>query len=287
MTGDASMKNTLRTIGLVLCILLLAGCASRQDVKRIQAGFDVQTKDIEFLKKENAALRKALEGHQEAIAALRTAQASGNADITEIRDRFQRLNGQTEELRKDLTALDKAAQGRDEDIREKLDRASFKLNFMENFLGIGKKDAPAEGAERGNRTANGQKDAQNGKSARESLYAAAYESFKEGKYEKARTEFENFLKLHPRTEYSGNAQFWIGECYYNEGQYEKAILEYEKVVKNYPEGNKTPYAMLKQGLSFQKLGDKTSARMILQQIIRDYPNTNQARVARATLLDIK
>jgi TolA-binding protein len=59
------------------------------------------------------------------------------------------------------------------------------------------------------------------------------------------------------------------------------------VVKNYPDGNKVPYALLKQGLSFQKLGDKTSAKLILQQIIRDYPNTNQARVARATLLEIK
>jgi len=173
-------------------------------------------------------------------------------------------------------------------MAEKLTSAAFKINFVENFLGIGKKDATVEAAEKGNRPANGRhKDVLNGKSEIEALYAAAYETFKEGKYEKARTEFQNFLKLHPRTEYSGNAQFWIGECYYNEQQYEKAILEYEKVVTSFPEGNKVPYALLKQGLSFEQLGDKTSARMFLQQVIRDYPNTNQAGVARAKLLEIK
>jgi tol-pal system protein YbgF len=286
------MFNIKKTLCLLVCLLLLAGCASRQDLKRVRDELgqmvSVQANDIEALKQENAALRKALEGGQEAIAAMRKMQAESNADMTGLTDRIQQLNGRTEELQKDLAALRKTTQSKDEDIAEKLNQAAFKINFVENFLGIGKKDATVEAAGKGNRSANGRhKDLLNGKSEGESLYAAAYETFKEGKYEKARTEFQNFLKLHPRTEYSGNAQFWIGECYYNEQQYDKAILEYEKVVTNFPEGNKVPYALLKQGLSFQQLGDKTSARLFLQQVIRDYPNTNQARVARAKLLEIK
>jgi TolA-binding protein len=35
----------------------------------------------------------------------------------------------------------------------------------------------------------------------------AYETLKEGKYEKARGEFQNFLKQYPGSEYSDNAQF--------------------------------------------------------------------------------
>lgn len=277
---------------LLFCILMTAGCASRQDLKRVHQELDLkvsaQANDIELLKQQNATLRKAAESSQEAVAALRKTQAEHNADMMELKDRMRLLSGQTEELRKDLTALSLATQSRDDEIREKLDRASFKINFVESFLGIGKKDAAVEGSEKGNRSANGrQKDAPNGRTEGESLYAAAYETFKEGKYEKAAAEFEHFLKLHPSAEYSGNAQFWLAECYYNEKKHERAILEYEKVVKNYPEGNKLPYALLKQGLSFQQLGDKTSARMILQQLIRDYPNTNQARVARAQLLEIQ
>ena len=286
------MTNIQKSLYLLVCILLLAGCASRQALKQVQNELgrmvSVQANDIEALKQENAALRKALQGGQETIAALRKTQAESNADMTVLKDRIQQLNGRTEELQKDLAALHKTTKSKDEEMAERLNRAIFKISFVENFLGIGKKDAAADAAEKGNRSANGrQKDVLNGKSERESLYAAAYETFKEGKYEKARTDFQNFLKLHPRSEYSGNAQFWIGECYYNEQQYEKAILEYEKVVTTFPKGNKVPYALLKQGLSFQQLGDKTSARLFLQQVIRDYPNTNQARVARSKLLEIK
>ncbi len=126
-----------------------------------------------------------------------------------------------------------------------------------------------------------------GKTDKESLYAAAYGFFKEGKYEKARESFENFLKQYPDTEFSDNAQFWVGECYYFEKKYEKAIVEYDKVTKNFPEGNKVPYALLKQSLSFLKLGDKASAKLLLQQVIKDFPNTSQARIARAKLLEIK
>jgi len=277
---------------LLLFILLLAGCATKQDLKIVQYDFDkkmsVQANGIESLKQENAALRKAIESNQEAISALRKTQAELNADVTDLKDRIQQINGRTEELRKDITAVNTSVQRRDEEIKEKVDRVAFKVNFLENFLGIGKKDAAEEPAERGSKSADGQhKDVLNGKTDKESLYASAYEVFKEGKYEKARGDFQNFLKLYPQSEYSGNAQFWIGECYYYDRKYEKAILEYEKVVKNYPEGNKVPYALLKQGLSFQQLGDKTSARLILQQIIRDYPNTNQARTAREKLLEIK
>ena len=122
---------------------------------------------------------------------------------------------------------------------------------------------------------------------KESLYAAAYELFREGKYEKSREAFETFLKQYPETEFSDNAQFWIGECYYFEKKYEKAIIEYDKVVKNFPEGSKVPYALLKQGLSFLQLGDKASAKLLLQQVIKDYPNTSQARIARTRLAEIK
>jgi tol-pal system protein YbgF len=286
------MPNVINLICLFFCILLFAGCATKQDMRRVHDEFNqkttTQAKDLELLKQENSELRKMIESNREAIAALRKTQAEINADMTDLKDRSQQQNGRTEELRKDLTALGTSTQRKNEEIKEKVDRATFKINFIENFLGLGKKDAAAEAAEKGNRSANGQpKDAQNGKADKESTYAGAYDIFKAGNYEKARTEFQNYLKLHPRSEYSGNAQFWIGECYYNEHKYEKAILEYEKVVKNFPDGNKVPAALLKQGLSFQKLGDKTSAQLILQQVIRDYPNTNQARVARAKLLEIK
>ena len=117
----------------------------------------------------------------------------------------------------------------------------------------------------------------------EEIYAQAYNVYKEGRLSSAREAFSDFLKQFPKTEYSDNAQFWIGECYYRENNYEDAILAYEDVVSKYPEGNKVPDALLKQGLCFQALGDDVSARIILQRVVENYPDTPQAAIARSKL----
>ncbi|MCX5845058.1 MAG: tol-pal system protein YbgF [Deltaproteobacteria bacterium] len=266
------MKKSIPLL-LLVCFTFTLGCATTKDLHRVQGDLD---RKILTLKEDDAGIRKDIDKLNEAIKALRKSQAEVNADITEMRDSIQNLKGVNEGLRKDISAL--------KEIKEKLDSVSFKINFIENFLGIGKRENHSEGEKTGRVAA---KNAIKGKGDKESVYASAYETFKEGKYENARGEFQNFLKQYPNSEYSDNAQFWTGETYYFENKYEKAILEYEKVVKNYPNGNKVPYALLKQGLSFLNLGDKSSARLILQQIIKDYPNTNQARIARAKLVEIK
>jgi tol-pal system protein YbgF len=260
---------------ILMCFLFTVGCATTGDLRRTQGALD---RKIQTLKEENANLRKDIDKLNEALSTLQKNQAEARADITEIRDTLQSLKGSVEGLKKDVSALARTSQD-----KEKLDSLSFKVNFIENFLGIGKKENHMEGDKSKAVSKNGQK----GKLDKESAYATAYETFKEGKYEKARTDFQNFLKTYPDSEYSDNAQFWIGESYYFENNYEKAILEYEKVIKKYPQGNKVPYALLKQGLSFLNLGDKASARLILQRIIKNYPNTNQARIARAKLVEIK
>jgi len=258
---------------LLAYLTFTAGCASTGDLRRVQGDID---RKILIAKEDNAGIRKDVEKLNEATAALRKNQAEVNASISEKKDSIQNLKGITEGLKKDISIL--------KEIREKIDDVSFKINFIENFLDIGKKENHSEGDKIG-RIAS--KNSIKGKTDKESIYALAYETFKEGKYEKASGEFENFLKQYPDTEYSDNAQFWIGECYYFENKYEKAILEYEKVIKNYPKGNKVPYALLKQGFSFLNLGDKSSAKLILQQIIKNYPDTNQARIAREKLVEIK
>lgn len=215
----------------------------------------------------------------DSVALLQKRQAETGADLADARDQLRQIRGLVDGMKKDLAT----GIGRQDEMKEKIDALSFKIQFLENYLGVSKKD---DGSEAVHKNGNNGKETK-GKSEREILYGAAYATLKEGKYEKSRGEFQNFLKKYPGTELSDNAQFWIGESYFFEGKFEKAILEYEKVIKNYPEGDKVPQALLKQGLSFAQLGDKTSARIILQQIIKDYPNTSSARTARTKLNELK
>jgi tol-pal system protein YbgF len=259
----------------------LSGCATTDDVRRVEGNLNEK---IIFLQEENARLKKDIEAGKETVKPIRKTQADIGADLIDIRDQLRALKGATEELRRELSVVKSSDRGRKE-LEARLNEMMFRINFLENFIGVGKKGESDEDAKKDLKpsgSAGG-----NGKPDREKAYAFAYKEFKEGKYEEARKDFQKFLDTYPKAEYTDNAQFWIGECYYVEGKYEKAILEYEKVIKNFPNSDKVPPALLKQGLSFLNLKDKASSKLILQQVIKDYPNTNQARIARAKLAEIR
>jgi tol-pal system protein YbgF len=299
------LRRYLPTL-FIIAFLSVMGCATTDDLRRVHSDLNrqiqVTNEKVASVEQGFTPLRDEIAGvrsesaktTQEAIQPLRSSQAEGRAEMTDIREQLQQIRGTADGLRKDLSSASARTVKREDEekmLREKLDNLTFKINFIENFLGIGKNEepaaAPAETVGKQPAAAPTKEAAGKGRTDKESLYAAAYELFKEAKYEKSREAFENFLKQYPDTEFSDNAQFWVGECYYFEKKYEKAIVEYEKVTKNFPEGNKVPYALLKQGLSFLKLGDKASGKLLLQQVTKDYPNTSQARIARAKLLEIK
>jgi tol-pal system protein YbgF len=309
MLVEERILRRYRPILLFIALLSIAGCATTDDLRRVRADINRQIQETNEkivsveqgqapLREEIAGLRREIAKTQEAIPPLRGSQAEGRAEMTDIREQLQQIRGTTDGLRKDIASASARTGKREEEekvIREKLDHLTFKINFIENFLGIGKNEEPAAAsAEKAGKqppaappAAPVKEAVGKGRTDKEFLYTAAYELFKEAKYEKSREAFESFLKQYPNTEFSDNAQFWIGECYYFEKKYEKAIVEYDKVIKNFPEGNKVPYALLKQGLSFQKLGDNASAKLLLQQVAKDYPNTSQARIARAKLIEMK
>lgn len=258
-------------------MLSVTGCASTGDLRALRADMNMKIderlaaidSDVNTLKKNAAALES-----------VRSGQANTAADLSEMKDALQQLRGQVEALKKDYTANAK----KDD---QRFDNILLKINFIENFLEIGSKHNSSDASDKnGKSTAVSSRDPVK-KPDKERAYSDAYQTFQEGNYDKARTDFQNFLSAYPDSEYSDNAQFWVGECYFFEKKYESAILEYEKVTKNYPNGNKVPYALLKQGISFLKLGDKTSAKLLLQEVIKNYPNTSQARIARSSLQEIK
>jgi tol-pal system protein YbgF len=119
------------------------------------------------------------------------------------------------------------------------------------------------------------------------LYKDAYETLQKEDLEGAQRKFEAFLKQYPNTELADNAQFWIGEIYYQKNDFEKAILEYEKVIVKYPEGDKIPAALFKQALAFLELGDKKNARNLLKRVIERYPYSDQVEIAKKKLQGIK
>ena len=275
------MKNSFYLLLLIL-VFSIAGCATSQDLKSARSELNEKLSAVDA---ELTTLKKEQEKNSSTVASMSKGHANSAADLSDLRETIQQLRGQLETLKKDMARDAKKS----DELKDRIDSIALKVNYIESFLEIGKKDSVSDANDKGIKPpGNGGavKDPSK-KQDKETMYAAAYQTFKDSHYDKSRTEFKNFLAAYPDAEYAGNAQYWIGECYYFEKNYEQAILEYEKVSKNYPKGNKVSSALLKQGLSFLKLNDKTSAKLILQQVIKDFPNTTQARIARSKLQEIK
>ncbi|MDO9515408.1 MAG: tol-pal system protein YbgF [Syntrophales bacterium] len=255
-----------------LAILFLAvafactGCATQEELHRAESHLGAKI----------TVLQKLVEENSESVRSSRKIRADVGADLVDLRDSVQKLRGATEKLDVQVSALE----SKTEDPRGSLNDILGRLTYLENYLGIGKTEEKEGEEGKAGSTEKGEP------TGREEAYANAYSMFKGGRYDAARGEFRKFLKVFPNSEYSDNAQFWIGECDYFQGKYEEAIIEYEAVIQNYPKGNKVPNALLKQALSFLKLGDKSSAKFLLQGVIKDYPNTTPASVARKKLIDI-
>ncbi|MEA1970402.1 MAG: tol-pal system protein YbgF [Thermodesulfobacteriota bacterium] len=263
------MKNLI-ILSLVL-IFTCTGCATQEDLLRVEGHFGAKIADLQ---KDTSDLR-------ESIKSTRKSQANVDADTIGLRDSVQKLRGTTERLKVKIAALE--AKTKEKNLNDSLADISNRLEYLESSLGMDK-----GGNQKGEVEKEKPLPIKKGEvTGKEEAYSNAYRIFKNGKYDLAKEEFQKFLKFFPDTEYSDNAQFWIGECDYFEGRYEEAIVEYDGVIQNYPKGNKVPSAFLKQALSFLKLGDKTSAKLLLQRIIKDYPNTTPARVARKRLVNIK
>ena len=110
-------------------------------------------------------------------------------------------------------------------------------------------------------------------------YERAFLLLKQSRYDQAIKAFREFLSAFPVSEYSDNAQYWLGEIYYVQNQFGPAIEEYKLLVKNYPDSQKYTHALLKIGYCYQELGQLEQARNILRDLQQRYPQTTASRLA--------
>ncbi|MDX1252781.1 MAG: tol-pal system protein YbgF [Gammaproteobacteria bacterium] len=119
------------------------------------------------------------------------------------------------------------------------------------------------------------------------MYQRGLDGVKVGRYDQAITDFEAFLASYPKSEFAGNAQYWIGEANYVSRRFDKAATSFKKVIDTYPASNKLPDAMVKLGFSYQELGDREQARKTLNDVVARYPDSPAARLAKERLQKLK
>ena len=121
----------------------------------------------------------------------------------------------------------------------------------------------------------------------ERQYVKAYEAYAKHHFDRARALFKEFLQRYPKHELADNAQYWIGETYYDTKDYSEAIIAFKDVVARYAQGSKAPDALLKIGYSYVALDDPANARIYLRRVIKNYPFSQAEAKAQAKLKELQ
>jgi tol-pal system protein YbgF len=120
----------------------------------------------------------------------------------------------------------------------------------------------------------------------DTLYSNGLRDITSGKYDLARSEFQDYLKYYGDTDLASNAQFYLGEIAYSQRNYDQAVNEYDRVLTNYPKSFKLAPARLKKGMALIEQGQKPAGVRELREVVKRYPGTEEERRARAKLKEL-
>lgn len=270
---------------LLVAMTGLAGCAT-------QSSLDVVRSDLDTVKGRLFSMERDLGGvRDESKKGIGSVEQEYKTDVTSVRKLAADMQASMDSMKADFQALN----GKMDDLaisakKPADDLARYREDADKRIIALEDRVVKLQTALDDLNKRIGDLAAQPKKeeaATPESLYAKGLETFKAGDMQAARDIFTKFLDQYPKHDLASNAQYWIGETYYNEKGYEAAILAYQEVIKQYPGKEKVPSAMLKQAMSFRAIKDNKNARYVLKKLEEGFPRSEEAKRAKVLLKEIK
>jgi len=256
------------TAGLVVALAAPAFAANRE-LERLQvqvAGLQTQIAELqrlgeeslkevrrlnELLAEQNAAFRKSLQDQ-------RIQDESVSTSLKEVAEKLAELNERAQSVR--APALPPAQD-------PNLSAASPLPGSPAGTPGATVAPAPANGPA----------------PAPRELYSQAYADYARGNYDLSIQGFSEYIKQFPSTDFTDNAQYWVGESLYGKKQFAEAIEAWNTLFRDYPSSDKLPDARVKKGMALERLGRRSQALVEYRYVIDRFPNSPAARIARERL----
>lgn len=114
----------------------------------------------------------------------------------------------------------------------------------------------------------------------ETLFQNALRDRNVGDADLALKEFTDITQTFGKSELAPQAQYYIGEIYFNRSELEKAVDAFDAVLEKYQENEKTPDAHYMKGMALLKLGKRAEARREFDELIKKYPGNPLASQAK-------
>jgi tol-pal system protein YbgF len=120
----------------------------------------------------------------------------------------------------------------------------------------------------------------------QNLYDSALHDILTKKYDLAQSEFQDYLKYYPKTDYASNAVFYLGEIAFVQQRYPEALDHYSDVIMNFPNSFKLGAARYKRGATYIAMGKKPEGIADLRAVTRLFPKTDEDQLARTKLREL-
>ncbi len=286
---------------LLFAFIFIAGCATSQDVDKVQYNLNELRNDVVKIKQQSQAIENQLPiddkkflGKMQELADEQKAEGKALSDLmlkmqtlsTEVQvlmGRFEEAKYSSEKTAKDMTTGKESLIIQIKELEMSLNDLKKRISALESeniALKKHKEEAgKSENLKQEETPAEPVKSEKPAKRAVTDAYSDAYETYSSGRIKEAREKFTAMLKDYPENEYSDNARFWIAESYYKNKEYRDAILAYEELMEKNPGSNKVPEALLKEGLAFYAINDDKIGRTTLEKLIEKFPGSKEAKTA--------
>jgi len=238
-------------------ILLTTGCATKRDVRDLQAEIRTQSQRQEEANRQlAAATRDSLRVQSQSLFELRGQIMNQLLTMQEQLVTLQELTGQNQRtvagLREEL-----------ESARTRLLTPTPSVDDPEGMPGVTVGSGEAE-----------------------DLYNMAVTMYNRGTVATARRGFEQFLTQFPNHALAADARYYLADIMVQEDRWEEAVEAFGQIPTLYPASPRVPDALYRMGLAYVHLERVPEAREALQRVVTSYAGTGVAILAREALADL-
>lgn len=117
----------------------------------------------------------------------------------------------------------------------------------------------------------------------QSLYQAALRDKSAGNNDLAMRQFNDYLTWFGGTDLAPNAQYYIGEIFYNQKEYDKALQSFDAVLERFPKNPKTEDARFMKGRTLVRMNQRNEGAEEFRALIKESPNSELGKRSRDEL----
>ncbi|PYV06531.1 MAG: tol-pal system protein YbgF [Acidobacteria bacterium] len=117
----------------------------------------------------------------------------------------------------------------------------------------------------------------------DTIFYQAYNDLVQGNLDLAIQGFTSFVTNFPASEKADDAQYYIGEAYYNDNKLPQAVAAFTKVVNDFPKGDKVASALYKRALAELAMKEKDNAIEDFKVVVQKFSSSPEAALAKSQL----